>query len=386
MVEAYAARAMEKDFPRPPTTVIVPPPTIAPHPDAEPMVLSSIAPSPARNAQAVADNGAHALDFFSQHFGPYPYSSLELTQMPGRTSQGWPGLVFLSSFSFLTHQQTTDLGGSSLESAMNSLILPHEIAHQWWGDLVGWRSYRDQWLVEALANYSALMMMETTRPGDVKTILAKYRNDLLEKNANGESLRDAGPVTLGLRLNSSHFPNGYEAVSYGRGTWLFHMLRNMLLDAETAHPSQSRVATEEPFVRDLRRVRERYAGKAITTKELFSVFEEDLPRSLWYEGRRSLDWFVQGWVEGVALPHFSTQNVKFSKKANGTEVTGTIVERDAPTGLVSAVPVYAVGTAKPRLLGTVLVDEPNTPFRFIVPSDTRKIALDPFQTMLTATK
>jgi hypothetical protein len=386
MVEAYAARAMEKAFPRPPNVVVAPPPTIAPLPGTEPMVLSSIAPSPARNAQAVADNGARALDFFSQHFGPYPYSSLELTQMPGRTSQGWPGLVFLSSFSFLTPQQTTDLGGNSLESAMNSLVLSHEIAHQWWGDLVGWRSYRDQWMVEALANYSALMLMETTRPGDAKTILAKYRDDLLEKNANGESLRDAGPVTLGLRLNSSHFPNGYEAVSYGRGTWLFHMLRNMLLDAESGRPSQSRAGTEEPFLRDLRKVRERYAGKAITTRELFSVFEEDLPRSLWYEGRKSLDWFVQGWVEGVALPHFSTHNVKFSKKANGTEVTGTIVEKDAPTDLVSAVPVYAVATGKPRLLGTVLVDEPNTPFRFAVPPDTRKIVLDPFQTMLTATR
>jgi hypothetical protein len=62
------------------------------------------------------------------------------------------------------------------------------------------------------------------------------------------------------------------------------------------------------------------------------------------------------------------------------------VEKDAPTDLVSAVPVYAVATGKPRLLGTVLVDEPNTPFRFTVPPDTRKIVLDPFQTMLTATR
>lgn len=385
-VEAFAARAMEKDFPRTPNVVVGSPPALAPHPDAEPMVLSSVAPSPARNAQAVADNGARALDFFSQRFGPYPYSSLELTQMPGRTSQGWPGLVFLSSFSFLTPQQTTDLGGNQVESAMNSLVLPHEIAHQWWGDLVGWRSYRDQWIVEALANYSALLMMETTRPADVKAILAKYRGDLQEKNANGESLRDAGPVTLGLRLNSSHFPNGYEAVSYGRGTWLFHMLRNMLLDAASAHPSQSHASTEEPFIRDLRKLRERYAGKAISTTELFSVFEEDLPRSLWYEGHQSLDWFVRGWVEGVAIPHFTAQNVKFTKKANGTEVTGTIVEKDAPADLVSAVPVYAVATGKPRLLGTVMVDEANTPFRFTVPSDTRKITLDPLQTMLTATK
>ncbi len=43
-----------------------------------------------------------------------------------------------------------------------------------------------------------------------------------------------GPVTLGNRLSCSQFPTGYEAISYGRGTWLLHMLRNMMRDARTA--------------------------------------------------------------------------------------------------------------------------------------------------------
>ena len=59
-------------------------------------------PSPARNAQAVADTSARAVEFFARRFGPYPYASLALTQMPGDVSQGWPSLIFLSSFSFLT--------------------------------------------------------------------------------------------------------------------------------------------------------------------------------------------------------------------------------------------------------------------------------------------
>ena len=117
--------------------------------NVDPILHQAIVPSPARNAQAVADSGARAVEFYSARFGPYPYSSLELTQMPGRMSQGWPGLVFLSSFAFLTHDQAEDLSGSPLESALAGLTLPHETAHQWWGDLVGWRSYRDQWIVEA---------------------------------------------------------------------------------------------------------------------------------------------------------------------------------------------------------------------------------------------
>ncbi len=44
---------------------------------------------------------------------------------------------------------------------------------------------------------------------------------------------DAGPVTLGFRLSSSQFPSAYEPVCYGRGTWLLHMLRTMMRDAQS---------------------------------------------------------------------------------------------------------------------------------------------------------
>ena len=382
-VDAYAARSMEKGFPRTAERVITPA-IRRPGGAVGPVIQEIVVPSPARNAQVVADNGARAVEFFSQRFGAYPYSSLELTQMPGRVSQGWPGLVFLSSYAFLTPEETVDLSASPLTGALNRLTLPHETAHQWWGDLVGWHGYRDQWVFEALANYSALMMMETEKPTEVRLILEKYREDLLEKTKDGESLRDAGPVSLGIRLNSSHFPNGYEGVSYGRGTWLFHMLRHMLLDAESREPARS--SREEPFVRALRKIRERYAGKAITTRELFAVFEEELPRSLWYENHKSLDWFVQGWVEGVALPHFSAPSVKFVKKGAGTEVAGIIRQTDAPPDLVSAVPVYAVTASKPLLLGTVLADGPETPFHFPVPAGTKKISLDAYQNLLTSPK
>jgi hypothetical protein len=388
-VKAYAARAMEKAFPHPSATVLVPPGAIDPRMRPDPILHQPVVPSPARNAQAVADNGARAVEFYSRRFGPYPYGSLELTQMPGRTSQGWPGLVFLSSYAFLTHNEAEDLSGSPLQSALAGLALPHEIAHQWWGDLVGWRSYRDQWILEALANYCALMTFEQDRPGDVRNVLERYREELTEKNKDGDALRDAGPVTLGLRLSSSHFPNGYEAISYGRGTWLFHMLRNMLLDAEpkrAVRSERSPFDPDEPFVRTLRKVRERYAGKAISTRELFAVFEEDLPKPLWYEGRKSLDWFVQSWVEGTSLPRFNLHNVTYEKKGNGTEVIGTLRQQETPQDYVSAVPVYAILADQKLLLGTVLADGPETQFRLGAPAGTRKIVLDPYQTVLTEPK
>src|SRR4029077_13959334 len=195
-----------------------------------------------------------------------------------------------------------------------------ETAHQWWGDLITWSTYRDQWFSEGLANYCALMMLQEKSPAGFRLVMEKYRQELADKNEDGDFPKDAGPVTLGSRLLSSHFPLGYEAISYGRGTWLFHMLSSMLQGAaeQTGRKEPRRSVGEEPFVRSLRKLRERYEGRAVSTRELLDVFAEDLPPSLRYEGKASLDWFLEGWVNGTSLPRLELQNVKFSATANAT--------------------------------------------------------------------
>jgi len=388
-VETYATQGVERTFPRGSESVVTVPEAGSRLSRPNQIIVEPPVPAPARHAQTVAESAARALEFFSQRFGPYPYSSLKLTQMPGHLSQGWPGLVYLSSFAYLSTEEEEGLHLNPMQETLRQLMLAHETAHQWWGDLVGWRTYHDQWIAEALANYCALMFLETEKPEEFRKVMEQYRTDLLAENKHDEMYRDAGPVTLGLRLNSSHFPDGYEAISYGRGTWLLHMLRTMLLDAEAKQTRATRSAQpvrDEPFVRVLRGVRERYAGKEIDTRELLAAFEQELPPSLWYEGRKSLDWFLEGWVQGVALPHFSLRSVKYTPKPGGTTVSGVIVQKGGPQDLVTPVPVYAVVGGKSVLLGRVFGDTPETPFRLAGPPDTKKIVLDPNQTLLTSPK
>jgi hypothetical protein len=399
LVEAYGTKGVEKSFPKAQAEAVEQPdfPTSLTPRSRPPLAVTPPPPSPARDVQAVADRAAKAIESFSQWFGPYPYSSLALTQMPGNLSQGWPGLVFLSSFAFLSPQEQADLHLDPVARELDSQVLVHETAHQWWGDLVLWKSYRDQWLAEGLANYAALLVLEQQNPAQFRQVLEKYRRDLLSKNKDGERLRDAGPVTLGQRLESSHFPEGYEAISYERGTWLFHMLRSMLRDSalrDSEAESGSRkgranppLNREEPFFRALRKIRERYAGKSISTQELVAGFEEELPRPLWYENRHKLDWFLEGWIEGTAIPELEAREIRFTEKAGVTTVTGMIVQKDVPDDLVTAVPVYA-STAGNALvfLGEVLADGRETGFRLPAPSGVRRIVLDPKQTILTNLK
>ena len=390
LVEAYGTKGVEKSFPKAPPEVVTSPLDVRPrHSGAQPTLPTVITPgppSPARDVQAVADRAAKAITNFSQWFGPYPYSSLALTQMPGDLSQGWPGLVFLSSFAFLSPQEQLELRLDPVTRELNTQVLVHETAHQWWGDLVIWKSYRDQWLAEGLANYSSLLILEQHNSGQFRQVLEKYRNDLASKNKDGEPLRDAGPVTLGPRLISSHFPEGYDTISYERGTWLFHMLRSMLQDAEVqSHSRKGTTNADEPFFRALRKARQRYAGKSMSTAELIQVFEEELPRPLWYENHHKLDWFVDGWINGTAMPELSVRDIRVMEKPGLTSVSGVLVQKDAPEDLVTAVPVYAETTGNSLVfLGQVLADGAETSFHFSAPSKIRKVLVDPNQTILTA--
>ena len=55
--------------------------------------------------------------------------------------------------------------------------------------------------------------------------------------------------------------------------------------------------------------------RRISTQELVQVFEEELPRPLWYENRRKLDWFLEGWIEGTAIPELEARDIRITEKA-----------------------------------------------------------------------
>jgi peptidase M1-like protein len=383
-VETYATQSVERSFPSVPIQTIDPAPSDAnPHPM---QVIVPRRPSPAETEEAVGEAAARAIQYYAERFGPYPYSNLALTQLPGVESQGWPGLVFLSSYAFLDKDEREQLHFEPYKIWLQESIPAHETAHQWWGDLVGWDTYRDQWISEGLSNYCALMMLQEKNPAGFKVVMEEYRHDLVKKNKEGVAPMDAGPVTLGMRLLSSRFPDGYDAISYGRATWLFHMLRSMMRDGAVEEKDKSAHGIDEPFVRALRKVRQRYEGKSISTQELFDVFAEELPASLRYEGKRSLDWFLDGWVNGTALPKLELKSVKFTPKGAGLVVSGTIVQKDAPQDLVTSVPVYAASAGKPVLLGRVFADGEESSFHISAPAGTHKIVLDPNETILTNPK
>lgn len=387
VVRTYAAREMESSFPRQGPVVVPEGPHVGGRNPFSAQTLHVVPapplPSPAERGQQLANYTAQTVDYLADRLGRFPYSTLSVTQIPGGSSQSWPGLVYLSGYSFLPAEELTHMELGPLADVLYERLMPaHETAHQWWGDLLLWNSYREQWLVEALSNYCVLLMLEQHDPKGFRAIMEQYRRDLLVTK-DGHTLGDAGPVTLGVRLNSSRFPQAYQRIAYGRGTWLFHMLHTMLLDASSVDRRRTKDPGSDLFFTVLRQLRERYEGRDITTRDVQRAFEQALPDSLRYEGHKSLEWFFDNWVNGTAIPELELARVKLTSRANGATATVHITQKHAPTGFVTSVPVYAEKAGgSPILIGRVYAEGPDTAFRFTVPAGTRKLLLDPYQTVL----
>ena len=335
-------------------------------------------PEPAREVQQIATQAANTVNFLSSELDPFPYSNLEITQIPGLESQSWPGLVYLSSMAFLDADERRAAGVKDpyTEFLLERLMLAHETAHQWWGDAVDWVSYRDEWIIEALANYCALLMLEKKDPKSTRIALSYYHDQLLQDTGHG-MIGDAGPVTLGPRLTSSKFPNAYDRVLYGRGTWLIHMLREMLRQANGKK-------SDAEFFAALKGLLAQSPNHKISTRDLQAAFEKVMPASLIYEGRKSLDWFFDSWVNGASIPQFNLEEVKFTPAAAGkVHVSGTIKEGHTGKDTVTALPIFAVDArGASHFLAFVFADEPETAFKLTAPQGTTKILLDPEQMIL----
>jgi len=383
-IDSYATRTVEKEIPKPA------PATAAPG-SPSPMTPEGVRAAPSSGATLnpsaavvpLANRAAETVLSLEKMFGPYPFSSLVLTQRPGTDSQGWPGIIFLSSYVYLTTAEREAAHVSHADNILyGEVMLPHEVAHQWFGDQVSWASYHEQWLLEAIANYSALMLLEQDRPGDVQTMLQAYRQLLATKSKDGVPNVQAGPVTLGVRLASSRFPAGYEIITYGRGTWLMHMLRGMFRDA--SRTAENPEGNDQVFLALLRDLYTRYKGKEITNTDFEQALEAVLPKSLWFENRQSLDWFFDGWVNGTAFPHFEVKDARFSTRSGKPTVSATILQLDAPEDLVTSVPVYGVVGDRRTYLGRVFAEGLETRFTLPAPTGMKRLTLDPYQTVLTA--
>jgi hypothetical protein len=237
-----------------------------------------------------------SLALYEEAFGPYPLDWMTVSTANRSFSQGLLGFVTLSNFQFLDPIWSRYFG---LED--RRLVVAHEVAHQWWGHLVGWTSDRDQWISEAMASYSASLYAKNVLKNELTgfDLTGKWQENLTSSVVNGRAVESLGPVVLGARLNSSLSGYAYGLIVYKKGAVVLEMLARLL--------------GEENFPKILRQVVKASSGKQISTEDLFAMIETVTSTEL--------DDFARQFIYGTGLPEvFYTY--RFEKSGKGWVVKG----------------------------------------------------------------
>jgi hypothetical protein len=286
-------------------------------------VPSDTLPNPTSRLQELASKIMSALEFMAADFGPPALPNLTVSPVPARFGQGFPGLIYLSTMSYLAPQEQAIRNLNAHGRLFFSDILyAHETAHQWWGNIVNAAGYHDEWLMEALADYSALLYLEKkSGPQPVALVLDTYKTNLLQKTADGQTVESTGPIVMGSRLENSQAPQAYNFVTYGKGSWIMHMLRRRMGD--------------QRFLAMLADLRKEYEQKPLSTDAFRATAARFLPPQ---SPDPNLEDFFDQWVYGTGIPSLKL-SYSVKGKAPALRLAGTVTQSDVDDDFSVPVPI-----------------------------------------------
>ncbi len=327
------------------------------------------APDPLGRLEAVAADVSGSLQFFSSAFGPPPLKTLTVSPVPGTQGQGFPGLIYLSTLSYLEEtQRPQNVQENRQRLFFTDLMAAHEVAHQWWGNIVGPEGYQDEWIMEGLAHYSALMWLEKKRGSAAMLAeLNSFRLNLLASSPDGVTVDSYGPLTWGYRLESARNSETWRTITYEKGAWIFHMLRQRL--------------GEQRFVAMLGQLRARFEYKSITTQALQSLVKE------YGVAAEAVDTFFDSWVRSSGIPaarvRFTTTGRAPSVRVSGTVTYEQSAQRGVSGDFGTELPLEITLPNGTRRIEWVRTADRAEPFSFTLPQAPAKIGLASTATLAT---
>lgn len=291
-----------------------------------------------------------SVEIYTDFFGEAPYKRLAMTQQTATNfGQSWPGLVYLPITYFFDSTVRHQIGMGDAAGYFK-VVGPHEIAHQWWGHMVGFNSYRDQWMSEGFSDMSASLFLQyiygSKNLDEYHKFWADERRLLTDKNKEGQRAIDIGSVTMGYRLNNARtgFDTGRRLL-YPKGAYILQMIRFMMA-ARTADPDVQFKAMMHDFSKT-------YANRQASTEDFKAEVEKFMSPDMDLGANHKMDWFFNQFVYGTVYPSYKFEH-SFSNDANGNVVLNfKLTQADVGDDFVMLVPVYVdMGNGKIARLGS----------------------------------
>jgi hypothetical protein len=253
--------------------------TAAPTPDERGLTLNVRAnPRQVGRARAMTEQTSAILQFYSSIIGEAPYPTFTLAVTENEVPGGHSPAYFAVLHQTLPNTTVSWRSDPVYFDSFPSFYVAHEIAHQWWGQAVGWKNYHEQWLSEGLAQYFAAMYAEKALGNNVfLTVLRQMRRSAVDTSAQG-------PISLGYRLGHIKGERQvFRSLVYNKAAMVLHMLRRMVGD--------------DQFFWGLRRFYAEWRFKKAGTDDFRVAMEASTGRDLAP--------FFETWIHGVNIPRIS---------------------------------------------------------------------------------
>ena len=159
-------------------------------------------------------------------------------------------------------------------------IVSHELAHQWWGDLITLRTWSEVWLNESFATYCDYLYLEHALGPDEGAVNLLKKKDAYLEEARERYIR---PIVYERYEKPQDV---FDSHSYPKGALVLHMLRAILGD--------------EAFFRTLSAFLHEHAFRAVDTHDFRKAVRETTGRNL--------DWFFEQWLYRPGHPVFDVNS------------------------------------------------------------------------------
>ena len=232
-------------------------------------------PRQVSKGRELASRAADIARFYESIIGDSPYDSFTVALVENDLPGGHSPAYFAALNQQLPTSPLVWRNDPAAFAGYGDFFIAHELAHQWWGQAVGWQNYHEQWLSEGFAQYFAAMYAQRQRGAEgFASVLRQLRKWAMDTS-------DQGPVYLGYRLG--HIKNEsrvFRALVYNKGAAVLHMLRRLVGD--------------DAFFRGLRRY--------YRASRFHKAGTEDFRSAMEAESGKPLARFFEQWIYGSSLP------------------------------------------------------------------------------------
>jgi aminopeptidase N len=284
------------------------------------VITHYVYPESFNSVKSYLDETDDMLEVFSDKFGMYPF----ITERYGHAEMEWGGAM--------EHQTCSSMGFWGIG------VVSHELAHQWYGDMITCKDWHHIWLNEGFATYSEAVYLEA------KSGQAAYNSQIADEMSYAKTA--TGSIWVQDITSVGQIFNG--ARSYAKGACVLHMLRGVVGDSSTFF-NIIRTYSDDPNFK-----------YGVATTENFQTIAESVYG-------QSLDYFFQEWIYGENYPKYTVNWSRNQISGNTYQVDLNVIQNINSNPAYFTMPIRVkVNTTLGDTVVTLFNNAQNQNFQFEV--------------------